>query len=78
MFPALAGLEIAHAQAAQFLTPQPMVEKGCQDGTIALALKGIGRRRFQERPSLAVTQGRRFAFVGFGFRALDPAHRVNE
>jgi hypothetical protein len=72
----LAGLEIAHAQAAQFLAPQPVVQKGGQDRPVALAFKRIGRRRLQKRPRLAVTQGRRFAFARFGFRAFDAADRV--
>ena len=73
---ALAGLEVAHAQAAQFLTTQPVVKKGGQDGPVALAFKRIGRRRLKQRPGLAVAQRRRFAFVRFGFWALDPADRV--
>ena len=73
---ALAGLGVAHAQAAQFLAAQPVVKKGCQDGPIALAFEVIGRGRFEKRPGLAVAQRRRFAFVGVGFRAFDPAHRV--
>ena len=73
---ALAALEVAYAKAAQFLAPEPVVKKGRQDGPIALALKRMGRGRFQKRPGLAVAQGRRFAFIRFGFRAFDPADRV--
>jgi hypothetical protein len=73
---ALATLEVAHAQAAQFLAAQPVVEEGRQDGPIALAFEGVGRGRVQERPGLAVAQSRGFAFVAFGLGAFDAAHRV--
>jgi hypothetical protein len=41
-----------------------------------LPLRGVDLRRFQKRTGLAITQGRRFAFVRVGFRAFDSAHRV--
>ena len=43
---------------------------------VAFAFERVLRRRFQERPGLAVAQGGRLAFVLIRFGALDPAHRV--
>jgi hypothetical protein len=73
---ALAALEVAHAQAAQFLAPQAVVEEGGQDGPVAFAFEGVVRGRFQQRPRLAVAQRRGFALILVYFRALDPADRV--
>jgi hypothetical protein len=42
---ALATLEVAHPQAAQFFTPQAMVKKRRQNGAVALAFQGVGRCR---------------------------------
>ena len=38
---ALAALQVAHAQAAQFLATQPVVEKRRQDGPVPLALERV-------------------------------------
>jgi hypothetical protein len=73
---ALAALEVAHAQAAEFLAAQPVVEEGRQDGAVALAFERVGRGHFQEHPGLAIAQHRGFALVAFGLGAFDPAHRV--
>jgi len=48
-----------HAKAAEFLAAQAVVQKRRQDGAVALAFEGVGRRRFQQRPGLAVAQRRR-------------------
>jgi hypothetical protein len=48
-----------------------MVQKRRQDRAIPLALEGVARRHFQERPGLAVAQGRCLAFVPLGLGALD-------
>jgi hypothetical protein len=66
----------APAQVAQFLTPEPVMKERRQDRPITLAFEGCRPARFQKRPGLAITQGRRFTFVRVGFRAFDSAHRV--
>jgi hypothetical protein len=43
---------------------------------VALAFEGIGWRRFQQRPGLAVAQRGRLALIVLGFGAFDPADRV--
>jgi hypothetical protein len=40
---ALAALQVAHAQAAQFFAPQPVVEEGGQDRPVAFALEACSR-----------------------------------
>jgi hypothetical protein len=65
-----------HAQAAQFLAPQAVVEEGGQDGPVAFAFEGVVRGRFQQRPGLAVAQRGGFALIPLRFGAFDPAHRV--
>jgi hypothetical protein len=65
-----------HAQAAQFLAAQSVVQERRQDGPVPFPFEGVGRGRFQERAGLAVAQGGRLALVPFRFGALDPAHRV--
>jgi hypothetical protein len=53
-----------------------VVEEGGQDGPVALAFEGAGRRRLQQRPGLAVAQRRRLAFIVVDFWALDATNRV--
>jgi hypothetical protein len=65
-----------HPQAAELLTPESVVEEGCQDGPVAFAFQGLGRGRFQQRAGLAVAQRRGLAFVPLRFGAFDPADRV--
>ena len=57
-------LQIAHAQRAEFLAAQPMVEERRQDGAIALAFERRRWRCLEEHAGLLITQGRRQAFVG--------------
>jgi hypothetical protein len=73
---ALAALQVADAQPAQFFAPQPVMQERRQDRPVALALERVVRRGVQQRPGLAVAQGGRLALVAFGFGALDAAHRV--
>ncbi len=73
---ALAVLQVAHAQAAQFLAAQAVVEESRQDGPVAFAFEGAGRRRFQQRAGLAVAERGRLAFARVGPGAFDPADRI--
>jgi hypothetical protein len=54
-------VEVAHAQTAEPLAPQPVVQKRRQNGPVALALERVGRRCLEQRPGLAVTQRRDLA-----------------
>jgi hypothetical protein len=53
---ALAALEVAHAQAAQFFTPQAMVKKRRENRPVPFALERVFRRGVQQRPGLAVAR----------------------
>ena len=72
----LAQLQILDPQLGKLLATQPVVEEGGQDGAIPLALQGFGRGSIEERPGVPVADGRGLPLVGFGARALDPAHGV--
>jgi hypothetical protein len=73
---ALAALEVSHPQAAEFGAAQAVVEEDGQDRPVAFAFETVAGGRFQERPGLAVAQGRGLAFAGLYFRALYPPDRV--
>jgi len=54
MHHALTALHILHAQTAQLLAAQPVIEQGSQDGAIAFALERVVRGRFEQLTRLSI------------------------
>lgn len=68
--------EIAHAEAAQLLPGQPLVEQDGQNGPVAPALQRVPGGRVEKPPRLrAPEHRRRVGFLVFS-RPLDPLDRV--
>src|SRR5215831_3875666 len=61
---AFALLEIAHAQLAEFLPVQAVIEQRGEDGTVTFAFKRVCWRCFEEHARLLVAERRREAFIG--------------
>lgn len=76
MHNAVPTLQVAHAEAAQFLAAQPVVEQGGQDGAVAHALARVGDGGLEQGQGLRVAQGGRGSFVHVSARALDAIDRV--
>ena len=59
MHDALMALQILDAEPAEFLTPDAVIEHGDTDGTVALAFKGVVRRRLKQLAGLSIAERRR-------------------
>ena len=74
MHHALTALNVPHAQPAQLLTAQAVIEQGSQDGAIAFALERVVWRRFEQLARLRIAERRRAAFVSVRER---PFHAID-
>ena len=59
MHHALTALQVLHAQPAQLLAAQAVIEQGSQDGAIAFAFERVVWRRFEQLARLRIAERRR-------------------
>lgn len=73
MHDARAALHIAHAQQAEFLAPDAVIEQGGQYGPVADDLQRIVRRSIEQAARLRVTKGRVLPSLPFALGRLTPS-----